>query len=393
MNPHVSSDPSRRTFLAAAGQSLLAAGVAGAADVPLAPPDKQPPQLPVPEGVLPKKTGWAIVGLGQLALEEVLPAFAESQACAPVALVSGHRDKATKVAERYGVDPKNIYDYADYDRIADNPAVDVIYIILPNSMHAEYTVRGLEAGKHVLCEKPMATSVAECEQMLAAADQVGRKLMVANRVRYEPHNQSVWDMARREAFGRVKLIEATNVQNTQAPNIRLSKSTGGGPLGDIGVYCIQACRWTAAEEPVEVTGWAQRNDSDPRFREVPEGVSFLLRFPSGVVAHCGVSFACETARRYRVHCTGGWMEVDNAFAYRGLKLRVGKEKSREEVEVREINQFAAEMDHFADCVRNNKTPWTPGEDGLIDMRICEAVERSIADGGRAVKLEPRGGRA
>jgi len=138
--------------------------------VPLAPPDAQPPDLKLPEAVA-RQAGWAIVGLGQLALEEVMPAFRECQLSRPVALVSGHPEKARKVADAYGLEPQNIYGYDNFDRLADNPAVDVVYIILPNSLHAAFTIRALQAGKHVLCEKPMAVSVVECEQMIAAAQQ------------------------------------------------------------------------------------------------------------------------------------------------------------------------------------------------------------------------------
>jgi hypothetical protein len=177
-------DPSRRRFIGAAGMvgfSMLG-GAARGEEVPLAPPDKQPPDLKVPEP--PERTvGWAIVGLGQLALGEVMPAFGQCRLSRPTALVSGHRDKAEKVARAYGVDPKNIYNYDNYDKLRDNADVQAIYIILPNSMHAEFTIRGVKAGKHVLCEKPMAANVAESEQMIASAREAQRKLMSCARSR------------------------------------------------------------------------------------------------------------------------------------------------------------------------------------------------------------------
>ncbi|MFO1349545.1 MAG: Gfo/Idh/MocA family oxidoreductase [Gammaproteobacteria bacterium] len=205
--------------------------------VPLAPPDKQPPDLAVPEPK--RKVGWAVVGLGQLALEEVMPAFREAKQSEPVALVSGHPDKARKVAEVYGIDPKSIYDYENYDRLADNDRVEVIYIILPNSMHAEYTMRGLKAGKHVLCEKPLSATVEESERMIAAAKQANKKLMTAYRLHYEPFNQKVMELCRQKAIGELKLFSASNVQDVQAPNIRLSRELGGGPVGDVGVMCLE----------------------------------------------------------------------------------------------------------------------------------------------------------
>src|SRR3954447_2859140 len=142
------------------------AAPSGLPPVPLAPPDRQPADLKLPDPVT-RKAGWAIVGLGQLALEEVMPAFRQCRLSQPVALVSGHLDKAHAVADAYGIQHANIYDYESYDRLAENDQVEIVYIVLPNSMHAEYTIRGLKAGKHVLCEKPMAVTVEECERMIA----------------------------------------------------------------------------------------------------------------------------------------------------------------------------------------------------------------------------------
>jgi len=158
----------RRGFMARVGQGLLAANVAGA----LLKDASAQLIVPEPPG---RKLGWAIVGLGSLSINQILPAFAKAEKSKVVALVSGHPDKANKLALRYGVSPKNIYNYQNYDSIKDNPDVDVIYIVLPNGMHAEYTVRGLEAGKHVLCEKPMANTPAEREGMIAAARKADRK--------------------------------------------------------------------------------------------------------------------------------------------------------------------------------------------------------------------------
>src|SRR3954454_14055644 len=231
-----------------------AAGSAPAtrAPVPLAPPEAQPPDLKVPEAVA-RKAGWAVVGLGQVALEEVMPAFRECQLSRPVALVSGHPEKARKVADAYGLEHQNIYGYDNFDRLADNPAVDVVYIILPNSLHADYTIRALKAGKHVLCEKPMAVTVAECEQMIAAAQQAHRKLMIAYRLHYEPFNRKVMELCTEKALGSVKTFSSSNCQNVTAPNIRLSATLCGGPVGDIGIYSINAARYCTGEEPVEVT--------------------------------------------------------------------------------------------------------------------------------------------
>src|SRR5215472_5239063 len=176
------SDLTRRRFLTRVGQGVLAANAAST----LLPQAHAQLRVPDPPG---KKLGWAIVGLGSLSINQILPAFAKCEKSKVVALVSGHPDKANKLALRYGVDPKSIYNYQNYDSIRDNPEVDVIYIVLPNSMHAEYTVRGLQAGKHVLSEKPMANTSAECQQMIDVAKKADRKLMIAYRCHYEPLNR------------------------------------------------------------------------------------------------------------------------------------------------------------------------------------------------------------
>jgi len=383
-----SPEASRRTFLGSAGAvgaGLFAASLLRAEDAPpLAPPDKQPPDLELPEP--PKKTvGWAIVGLGKLAVEEVLPAFAHCKLSKPTALVSGHRDKAEQLARFYGINEKHIYDYDNYDQLADNPDVDVIYNILPNSMHAEYTIRGHQAGKHVLCEKPMAANVKECEQMIAAAKKFDRKLMVAYRLRYEPYNKKVIELCEQKHFGPIRSISASNCQVVQAPNIRLSKNLAGGPLGDIGIYCLNACRYVTGEEPIEVTAIEHWDKSDPRFREVPQSVAFTLKFPSGIIANCDCSFDATESRRYRVQCQEGYIELDPSFSYRGLRLFTSTGGKQTEHQLGQVNHFAAEMEHFSECIRSNKQPRTPGEEGLADMRVIAAIEEA-ARSGKTVKL-------
>lgn len=379
-------------LLSAAEKTASAAGGAdgGGKPVPLAPPDRQPPNLKLPE-IQQRKVGWAIVGLGQLALEEIMPAFAEAKSSEPVALVSGHPDKAKRVAEAYGIKPESIYNYENYDRLAEDKRVEVIYIVLPNSMHAEFTIRGLRAGKHVLCEKPMAVTVAESEQMIAAAKEAKRTLGVAYRLHSEPLNRKVMEMCAKKEFGKIMTFESSNCQDVQAPNIRLSGELGGGPVGDVGVYSINAARYVTGEEPVEVTAMAHHPEGDPRFREVPGSVAFTLRFPSGVLAHCDCSFAASESRRYRVHCAEGWIEMDPAFSYRGLRLRTkkgdAKKGNAEHAEhlLEQVDHFAAEMDHFSDCVRNGTTLRTPGEMGLADMRVLAAIEEA-ARTGKTVKV-------
>lgn len=269
----------RRGFLVKVGQGLAAANVAGTFIHNTAAQQF----VPDPPG---KKLGWAIVGLGSLSINEILPGFAKCEKSKVVALVSGHPDKANKLALRYGVSQECIYNYQNYDSIKDNPEVDVIYIVLPNGLHAEYAVRGLQAGKHVLTEKPMANTPAQCQQMIDAARKADRRLMVAYRCRYEPYNREAIRIARSGELGPIKVILADAGFNIGDPTQwRLNKElAGGGSLMDIGIYALQAARYLSGEEPIEVNATMFTTPNDPRFKEVEETINFQLRFPSGVLA-------------------------------------------------------------------------------------------------------------
>lgn len=355
---------------------------------PLAPPDRQPPDLKVP--TMEKKAGWAIVGLGELSLTQIMPAFGEAKKSRPVALVSGHPEKARQVAGVYGVPSSSIYNYDNFDSLRDNPDIDIVYIVLPNSMHAEFSVRALQAGKHVLCEKPLAVSVAECERMIAAAGKAGRKLGTAYRLHYEPKNLAVMDMCRRQELGRIKSFTAAFGQDVKAPNIRLSGPLGGGPVGDMGIYCINAARYTIHEEPLEVSAAQVQPKSDPRFREVPETVAFLLRYPSGVVAECECSFGSADISKYSVLCEKGVIAMEPAFNYEGLRLFInearGENPSRAELLIPSPNQFASEMDAFSASVLENTPVRTTAEMGLADIRIVLAILESLRQQGRPVRV-------
>jgi predicted dehydrogenase len=361
-----STTPSRRGFLAASGATLLSAALA---------PSILRAQ-PAPE----RKLGWAVVGLGKLALGQVMPAFAGCGLSKPLALVSGHPDKASKVAQQYGVDPKNIYSYENYDTIKDNKDIDIVYNILPDSMHAEYTIRALEAGKHVLCEKPMCRSLKEANDMIAAAKKNDRKLMIAYRLHYEPYNRRAIEMARKKEFGDIRIFAADNYQDTHAPNIRLQKETGTGPLGDVGVYCINAARYITGEEPVEVTGMAHQPLTEDRFRDFPASYVFTLRFPSGALAHCSCGFNGKGSNRFRAICSDGYFGLEPAYSYGGQKFQTSRQDLKGINDIAPVNHFAAEMDHFSACVRDNKQPDTPGEEGLADMKVIEAIWTAVKTG-------------
>ena len=377
-------ESTRRDFLTKVGLGFVAAGVAGPLLANAAP---LPPELMVPDPPG-KKMGWAIVGLGSLAINQILPAFAKCEKSKVVAFVSGHPDKANKLALRYGVSPKNIYNYQNYDTIRDNPEVDVIYIVLPNGMHAEYTIRGHQAGKHVLCEKPMANTPADCQAMIDAARKANRKLMVAYRCRYEPFNQEMIRMARSQELGPIKVILADHGFNIGDPTQwRLNRDmAGGGSLMDIGIYSLQAARYITGEEPTEINAMMYSTPGDVRFKEVEEGINFQLRFPSGVMANCTSSYGYSGQNHYRVVTTKGWFELEPATNYTGLRMRVRAGNSLEErLDIPARDHFALEMDHMSGCVMENKEPLTAGEEGLRDLTIMMGIYEA-AKSGKTVKL-------
>jgi predicted dehydrogenase len=372
----------RRGFINKVSQGLVTASATGAflKDAMA----QQPLVVPDPPG---KKLGWAIVGLGILSTYEILPAFAKCEKSKPVALVSGHPDKANKLAERYGINPKNIYNYQNYDSLKDNPEVDIIYIVLPNSMHAEYTIRGFQADKHVLTEKPMANTPADCQAMIDAGRKARKKLMVAYRCRYEPYNVEAIRMARSGELGPTQVILADAGWNATNPDQwRLKKDlAGGGSLMDIGIYALNASRYLSGEEPSEVNAMIYSTPGDPRFKEVEETVNFQLRFPSGVIANCTSSYGYFPTSHYRVIGTQGWLDMDPATWYSGLRMRVGRKYEIEEKELLAKDHFALEMDHMSGCVMEYKDPLTPGEEGLRDIKLMMAIYEAAATG-KTVKV-------
>ena len=345
---------------------------------------------------LARRLGVAVVGLGHLSLEQVLPGFGSARHVRLAALVSGERDKARAIGAQYGVDERHLYDYAGFDRLRDDPDVDIVYIILPNNMHLEYTVRAAQAGKHVLCEKPMATSAADAERMIAACRDARRLLMIAYRMQYDPYHREAIRMARSGESGPVRLIEAANGQNqADIPQWRhFRDQAGGGCLPDVGIYCLSAARYITGEEPVEITAQTYQPADDSRFREVEAVCAFTLRFPSGAIANCSSTYNSHETRRMRVAMDAAWVDLDPAFSYENLRMRIGRKAGKahavEERAYSDRNQFAREMDHFAECIRAGRQPHTPGEEGLQDMRLMEAIYRA-AQGG-PVKLAAVEGR-
>ncbi len=331
-----------------------------------------------------RKLGYAIVGLGGYGLGRIIPQFQNCQHSRLVALVSGDPAKAKKVAQEYGVPERGIYSYNDFDRIRDNPDIDIVYICLPVFMHAEYTIRAAQAGKHVMCEKPMAVSPAECEQMIAACRKAGKKLMIGYRSRFEPHNVEAIRLARAGAIGTLRYFRSEHgFVAGDANTWRMKKAqSGGGSLMDIGIYALQAARYMTGEEPVAVFAKETTNRSDPRFREVEDMIDFQLEFPSGAIGSC-MSMYSANRNQFVLMGEKGRIELEPATAYSGQRMWVGQDRS-DKTEVKPppgpyANQWVGQLDHMAQCVLQNREPLVPGEEGLRDLRIIEAVYRSARE--------------
>jgi glucose-fructose oxidoreductase len=331
-----------------------------------------------------RKLGYAIVGLGTYGLKVIIPQFVNCTNSRLAAVVSGDPDKAKRVAAQYGVPDRSIYNYQNFDTIRDNPDVDIVYVCLPNSMHHDYVLRAAKAGKHVMCEKPMAVSVAECESMIAACKKAGKKLMIGYRVHFEATNLEAMRLASSGAIGTRKYLRSEHGFVQPNPDMwRLKRAlSGGGSLMDMGVYSLQAARYMTGEEPIAVYAHESTDKSDPRFQEVEDRIEWELEFPSGVIASC---LSMYSANQNHILLMGdkGRIELEPATRYTGNHMWTGRDGR--ETEVTNVpagprpTQFAGQLDHFSECIVQNKEPIVSGEEGLRDLRIVEAIYRSARE--------------
>jgi predicted dehydrogenase len=326
-----------------------------------------------------KPVGYAAIGLGTIS-DIFMQACATSRTAKITALVTGHPDtKGAKYAAMYGVPKSSIYTYDTFDRIIENKDVDAIYVGLPNNMHCDYTVRGAQAGKHVLCEKPMAISSTECRTMIDVCRAAKVKLMIGYRVQYEPTWMRMIERIDTGEIGQVQSFQGGFFNQQAAGAWRLSRKLGGGgSLMDLGIYPLNAIRHILREEPVAFTAVAATQDKSGRFAEVEQSLEWTMRLPSGVIASCGCSYGQSGPSFLTINGTRGYLELEPAFFYDGLHLR-GQAGGRHIDEMsagKAPYQFVIEAEHFADCIRKNKEPQSPGEEGLKDMLAIEAIYRA-----------------
>jgi len=325
-----------------------------------------------------RKLGVALVGLGRYASGELGPALRQTKLCYLAGVVTGTPAKAEKWAAEYNLAGKNIYNYETMDRLADNKDIDIVYVVTPPGLHPEYAIRAAKAGKHVISEKPMATSVAECDRMIAACKEARVQLAVGYRLHYDPYHLEMWRLARTKEFGRFNKMKGNfGFVMSNREHRTDKKLAGGGPLMDVGIYIVHGACMAANSVPVYVSAKEEPKLNPELFNEVEETINFTLEFPHGERCEGMASFN-RGANNFRLDGDKGWMDFNPAFNYRGLKC----ETSRGPLNYPAINQQAAQMDDFAECVLTGRRTTVPGELGRRDINILMHIYEAARTGKR-----------
>lgn len=330
-----------------------------------------------------KKLGVALVGLGYYATNKIRPALLETEYCELKAIVTGTPAKEKEWMEKYGVAEKDIYNYQNFDNIADNPEVDIVYVVLPNSMHADYIIRAARAGKHVICEKPFDITAKKAAKAVDYCKKVGKLLQIGYRCQYDPYHQELMRVGREKVLGDLKVIKAEfSFFGVKNKNWRFTDKAlaGGGPVMDVGVYCIQAARYSAGMEPISVSARAF-NTYPNLMTGMEQTMTFDLEFPTGIVANITTSYVSR----------GNYVEVSAEDGNYGLTPSYGYDGAQgyikdQQMEFPKINQQAAQMDAFARNILDNTPVVASGEDGLQDMRIIDAIYKSARKNGKRVRI-------
>ena len=321
-----------------------------------------------------RKVGVALVGLGNYSTNVLAPALQETETAYLAGIVTGTPSKEEKWMEKYGIPRKNVYNYENYEEIANNPDIDIIYVVLPNSMHKEYTIRAARAGKHVICEKPMALNADECREMIKACKENNVQLSIGYRMQFEPHTQEIMRLGQEKVFGAVQQIScgAAYRGEKRPDHWKVKKAMGGGAMMDMGVYSLQAARYVTGEEPVSVSARSYVTRPDI-FSEADEVMLFDLQFSSGCIASLATGF--HTGFNYlKVFAEDGRFELEPFSGYRGIKGKTSKGV----LEFPVVNQQATQMDEVAECILNGKPMRVPGEEGLKDMIVVDKIYECAA---------------
>ncbi len=326
-----------------------------------------------------KKSGIALLGLGYYATEQLAPAFRETENCFLAAVITGHRSKGEHYKKHFGLTDQQVYTYDQFDLIQQDPTIDIVYVVLPHHLHAAYTIKALEAGKHVICEKPMAATLKEAEQMMDATRRTGKTLSIGYRLHFDPYHQEMIRLVREQVFGKLTGIDCSFSFIPPKAVWRLSKDeSGGGPLVDVGIYCIQAVCYLTGQEPVAVTAQSLPVTNAEKFNGIEETLVFQLEMPDGLVANCRTSFS-ETSSRLRIETEKGWAELNPAFNYNGLVM---KRSDGKDTIYPPCPQQARQMNAIALAIQNGQPSPVPATMGLRDMKIIDAIYKAMETGKR-----------
>ncbi|MCK5209197.1 MAG: Gfo/Idh/MocA family oxidoreductase [Cyclobacteriaceae bacterium] len=327
-----------------------------------------------------KKLGLALMGLGYYSTDILAPSIQMCKNTYLAGIITGTPSKAEEWSAKYNLKKENIYNYDNFDDIVNNDDIDIVYVVLPNGLHKEFTIRAAKAGKHVICEKPMAVNAAECREMIDACNENNVQLTIGYRMHFEPNTQEIMRLAKDKDFGDIRQISTGAGFNMSSfDSWKSKKELAGGAMMDMGVYPLQAARYSTGEEPISVS--AQTFKIRPDKIEADEVTSYQLQFPSGTVANCDTGFHANF-NYLKVFCEKGWYELDPFSSYNGIK---GK-KSKGEFNFPQVNQQARQMDEVAWCIMNDKPMRVKGEEGLKDIIVVEKIQESIALGGKTLEI-------
>lgn len=336
-------------------------------------------------GAQKSKLGIALVGLGGYSGGQLAPALQNADHCYLAGIVTGTPEKEKIWSERYGIPKQNIYNYDNFDSIADNKDIDIVYVVLPNSMHAEFCIRAAKAGKHVICEKPMAVSVAECDAIIDACSRAGVKLSVGYRMQSDPYTDEIKRLVKEKPYGTVQYVssDAAYISRGNPDQWRLNRSlSGGGALMNMGVYAIQSNIYGTGKNPISVS--AQEFSSRPDyFKDTDETITAQMEFPDAVAGHVFTSHNAN-ANRLFVSFVSGWAELNPCHSYGPL---AGRTSEGTEIKFPFKSQQQLQMDDFASHILTGTPNKAPGEMGKRDMIIVEAIYESIKGGGKKVTLD------
>jgi predicted dehydrogenase len=328
-----------------------------------------------------RRIGYAVVGLGSIAETAVLPAFRNGKTSKLMALVSHDESRAQELGAKFGV--KHCYSYEDYDQCLNQPGVDAVFITSVNGAHAEQAIRAAKAGKHVLCEKPMATSVEDCRRMVEACRANSVRLMIAYRKYFEPGSVALKKLVAGGKLGRLRHMFSSYteiVDSSKAKTWQLNqKLAGGGSLMDIGIYCVNTMRWVAGSSPIDATAYCW-SDAPQRFSEVEDNIAFRLTHPDGLVCQGTSSYSSMAASFLQVHGDQGWAALNPAFAFEEERRLFGRIRGQWfEQKFKVIDEFALELNAFAESTHRGRDPEPDGMEGLRDLATIEAIYRSAQE--------------